>query len=162
MPRASHVDWPVSRARRSRVSKRGFADAARRRVDDALQSHRVVRIANQAQVAEHVFDFGALVEAESADHGVADVVAAQRFFNEARLRVGAVEDAQWPLAGSCVSDEPVLPEKRLNAVGDEEGFVFAVGGFVVADRASRPDGRSRASCLCGGGCWRRRRRRLRE
>jgi len=27
-----------------------------------------------------------------------------------------------------------LPQKGLNAVGDEEGFVFAVGGFVVADQ----------------------------
>ncbi len=71
--------------------ERGFADAARGSVDDALQRHRVVRIADQAQVAEQVLDLGALVKAESADHGVADVVAAQRFFNQARLRVGAIE-----------------------------------------------------------------------
>ena len=86
-------------------SRGGFADAARRGVDDALQRHGVVRIADQAEIAEQVFDFGAFVEAESADHGVADVVAAQGFFNEARLRVGAVEDGGIAalVAGSTAS-----------------------------------------------------------
>ena len=157
------MDVPVSRASRSRGFERSFADAAGRRVDDALQSHGVVRIADEAQIAEQVLDFGALVEAESADHGVADVVAAQRFLNQARLRVGAVEHgAMRRLRRFAFRTSRVLAEKCLDAVGDEQGFVFAVGRLVVADQRSRPGGRSRASCPCGGGCWRPRRRRLRE
>ena len=66
--------------------KRGFADAAGRRVDDPLQRHGVVRIADEAEIGEQILDLGALVKAESAHHGVADVVAAQRFFNQPRLR----------------------------------------------------------------------------
>ena len=69
----------------------GFADAARRRVDDAAEGDGVVRVLHELEVAEHVFDFGAVVEAEAADHVVLDLVAAQRFFHQARLRVGAIE-----------------------------------------------------------------------
>ena len=45
----------------------------------------------QLQVRDDVLDFGALIEAEAADHDVFAAVAAQRFFNLPRLRIGAVE-----------------------------------------------------------------------
>ena len=51
-----------------------------------------MRITDEAKIAEEILDFGALIKAESADHGVADVVAAEGFLNETRLRVGAVKD----------------------------------------------------------------------
>ena len=117
--------------------KRSFADTPRRRVDDALQRHRVVRVADQAQVAEQILDFGALVEAETADHGVADVVAAQRFFNQARLRVGSVQHGTVSgLSVQIAFRRSGLAEKDLNSVGDKERFVLAVGCLVVADQAS--------------------------
>ena len=83
------------------------------RVDDALQGHRVVRIAHQAQVAEHVLDLGALVKAEAADHGVADVVAAQRFFNQPRLRVGAIENG----AAAVLAVSPISASLRAETSG---------------------------------------------
>ena len=89
---ASHVDRPVSSARRSRVSSVVLPMPRAGVLMTRLQRHGVVRIADEAEIAEQVFDLGALVKAESADHGVADVVAAQSFFDEAGLRVGAIED----------------------------------------------------------------------
>ena len=50
------------------------------------------------QVSDDVFDFGALIVAEAADHVVLAVVAPQRFFNLARLEVGAVENRDAPSA----------------------------------------------------------------
>ncbi len=70
---------------------RGLADAARGRVDDAAERDGVVRVEHQLHVAEDVFDLGAVVEGEAADHVVLDLVAAQRLFHQARLRVGAIE-----------------------------------------------------------------------
>ena len=69
----------------------GLADAARGGVDDTLQGHGIVGIANKAEVGEQVLDLSALVKAESANHGVGDVVAAEGLFDQARLGVGAVQ-----------------------------------------------------------------------
>src|SRR6185312_390533 len=69
----------------------GFADAARRRVDNALEGDGVVLVLDELEVAEQVLDFGALVEGEAAHHGVLDAIAAHGFFNQPRLRIGAVE-----------------------------------------------------------------------
>ena len=111
----------------------GFADAARRGVDHAAESDGVVRILHELEVAEDVFDFGAVVEAEAADHVVLDLVAAESFFHETRLRVGAVEDGAARGFDGVVGAGGGFAKVFGDAVGDEEGFVFAVGGFVVAD-----------------------------
>ena len=63
----------------------GFADAARWRVDDSRERDGVVHVLHELQVAEDVFDLGAVVEREAADHVVLDLIAAQGFFHEARL-----------------------------------------------------------------------------
>ena len=68
-----------------------FADAAGRRVDDAQQRDRVIRILDDFQIRDQVFDLGALVERKSADHVIFQAVAAHGFFKQPRLRVGAVE-----------------------------------------------------------------------
>ena len=82
----------------------GLADAARGRVDDARERDGVVQVLHQLEVAEDVFDFGAVVEGEAADHVVLDLIAAQRLFHQARLRVGAIEH------GAARAD---LPGRRL-------------------------------------------------
>ena len=61
----------------------GFADAAWRGVDAAAEGDGVVRVLDELHVAEDVLDFGAVVEAEAADHVVLDLIAAQGFFDEA-------------------------------------------------------------------------------
>ncbi len=111
----------------------GFADAAGRGVDDAAEGDGVVRVLDELEVAEDVLDFGAVVEAEASDHVVLDLVAAERFFYEARLRVGAIEDGAARGFDGVVGAGGGFAKVFGDAVGDEEGFVFAVGGFVVAD-----------------------------
>ena len=114
----------------------GFADAARGRVDHAAQRDGVVRVEDELEVAEDVLDLGAVVEGEAADHAVLDLVAAQGLFKQARLRVGAVEDgaARRAFAGAGVGGAEVL----LDAVGDKQRLVLAVGGLVDSRSASRP------------------------
>ena len=124
----------------------GLADAAGGRVDDAGERDGVVRVEHQLHVAEDVLDFGAVVEGEAADHVVLDLVAAQRLFHQARLRVGAVEDGAAGKVFRAAGSAEVL----LDAVGDEEGFVLAVGGFVVADeRAALARGEERLALALG-------------
>ena len=101
-----------------RLLHRRAADAARRDVDDALQADRIRLRLRQLQIRDDVLDFGALVVADAADHVVLAVVAAQRFFNLARLRIGAVENRHAPVR--------ILPENFLDRVGDEERFVLGV------------------------------------
>ena len=48
-------------------------------------------VADEPQVGEQILDLGAFVKAEAADHGVGDVVAAQRLLHQPGLGVGAVE-----------------------------------------------------------------------
>src|SRR4029077_14584510 len=69
-----------------------FANAARRGIQDAQQGHVVSRKNRHAHVGENVFDLGAFVEAEAAEQTVANSAAAKRFFEGARLGVGAVKD----------------------------------------------------------------------
>ncbi len=70
----------------------GLADAADRGVDHAHEGDGVVGIQNELEVGDHVLDLGALIEAEASDDVVVEVVAAQSFFQQARLGVGAIED----------------------------------------------------------------------
>jgi len=116
------------------------------------------------KVAEHVSDLGALVKAETADHGVADVVAAQGLFHQARLRVGSVEHGavRAPSGVLRFGGFRLLTQEGLDAVSDEEGFVFAVGRLVISNERARLAGRSIASCLCGGDCLPQQHRRLQE
>ncbi len=72
----------------------------------------------QLQIRDDVFDFGALVETEAAHHVVLAVVAAQRFFNLPRLRIGAVQNRDAAVR--------ILPQDLLDRVGDEERFVLGV------------------------------------
>ena len=64
---------------------RGAADAARRRVDDAQQAHRIGVGGRQLQVRHRVLDFRALVKTEAADDVVLAPVAPQRLFDPPRL-----------------------------------------------------------------------------
>ena len=108
---------------------RGAADAARGRVDDAQQADRIVRADQHLQIRQNVLHFGALVEAEAADHDVLAAVAAQRFFDLARLRVGAIEHRDALLR--------IARQAALDGVGDPQRFVFGVGRFVERDLFAR-------------------------
>ena len=111
--------------------ERCLANPARRRVDHPLQRHRVVRIAHQPQISEQILDFCAFVKAESAHHGVADVVPPQRLLHQPRLRVGPIQHRRSAVMrfGGILGSQ-----KRLNLIRDEQRLVLAVGRFVVADQ----------------------------
>ena len=63
-----------------------------RLVDDPAQRGGVGGIEREPQIRERVLHLGAVVEAHAADHDVGDVAGEQLLFEDARLRVGAVED----------------------------------------------------------------------
>ncbi len=105
-----------------------------------------MRVLHQLHVAEDVLDLGAVVEGEAADHVVLDLVAAQRLFHQPRLRVGAIEHG----AAREIFLGAGFAEVSLDAVGDEERFVLAVGSFVVADeRAALAGGPERLALALG-------------
>ena len=101
----------------------GFADAARRNVQDAEKGDVVLGMHGEANVSEGVFDFGAIVKAETADQFVAEAAAAKGFFESARLKIGAVLDGAG-LAG-------IIVENFLELDGNEFGFGLGVAGFEV-------------------------------
>src|SRR5580692_145921 len=110
-----------------------FAEAAGGSVDYAQERDGVVGILYHFQVGDEVFDFGALVERESADHFVFQAVAAHGFFKQPRLRIGAIEHGgAWSLAAVFILLRG-LAQIFGDVVGGEKCFVLAVWGFVVAD-----------------------------
>ena len=91
-------------------------------VDDALEGDGVVRVVDEAEEGEEVFDFAAGVEAGAADDAVGDAAAEEGFFDDAGLGVGAIHDGD--VAGAPV----VEGDLGFDFAGDEVGFV----GFGVA------------------------------
>ncbi len=81
-------------------------------------------LTSRLQVRQGVLHLGALIEAEAAEHHVIAAVAPQRFFNLARLEVGAVQH------GDAVSG--TRRQQPLDGVGDEQRFLFAVESLEAA------------------------------
>ncbi len=106
----SKIAWPTETPARVRgLDERGqrlLADAAARNVDDAPERDRVGRVHDVAQVRDHVFDLGARVEADAADDAIRDALGEKRFFEDARLRVGAVEDQEVAIGRAVADDAP--------------------------------------------------------
>ena len=70
---------------------RGGADAAARRVDDALDAHLVGRVHNHLEVSHDVADLGTVEESRAAHDLVGHARAQEHIFENTRLGVGAVE-----------------------------------------------------------------------
>ena len=87
------------------LQRRG-ADAAARRVDDALEGEVVGRLADQAQIGQRVADFLALVEARAADHPIRQRQRDEALLELAGLEAGAHQDRDFaervPLALQCL------------------------------------------------------------
>ena len=71
---------------------RGGADAAARRVDDALDAHLVGRVHDHLEVGHDVADLGTVEESRAAHDLVGHARAQEHIFENTRLGVGAVED----------------------------------------------------------------------
>ena len=80
---------PVGPGQAVQGLKARLADAALRRVDDALESEVVVGLADDAQVGDGVADLQALVEARTADDPIGDTEGDQALLELARLEAGA-------------------------------------------------------------------------
>ena len=70
---------------------RGGADAAARRVDDALDAHLVCRVHDHLEVGHDVADLGTVEESRAAHNLVGHACAQEHIFEDTRLGVGAVE-----------------------------------------------------------------------
>src|ERR1700739_4611203 len=78
----------------------------------------------QANIGEGILDFGAFVKAEAADQFVAQTAAAERFFERARLEVGAIFDDAGLIG--------IVIEQLLQFLSDKFGFGLRVARFEVA------------------------------
>ncbi len=70
----------------------GVAEAALRRVDDALEGEVVGRCVDDAEIGHGVADLGALVEARAADHPIGQAEGDEAIFELAHLERGADQD----------------------------------------------------------------------
>ena len=108
-------DPPVARQGREAIHG-AVADSACRHIDDAGQTHGIVRILQDAQVRDQILDFGPVIEARAAHHHIGQVVGAQGFFQHPRLPVGSIEDGKIPRRCS-------LGQSGLHRGGDVLGFL---------------------------------------
>ena len=102
---------------------RGLADAAARRVDDALRRDVVGRVDHQRKVSHDVADLGAIEESRAADDAIRHAGAQQHIFKHARLGVGAIKHRH------LVVGQPLLA-LLLDLAGDPAALVALVGGHV--------------------------------
>ena len=117
---ASQMLMPIVLACAEHARERRLADAAPRRVRDALEADGVLRVGEQRQVGDRVLDLGALVELRAADDLVADLAPHERVLEHPRLRVHPVEDRDLRAREPLV-DEPL----------DLAGDVARLGVLVV-------------------------------
>ncbi len=122
---------------RSSVRTSGFpqrihgslADAARRHIQYAQQRNVIFRMHRQPHVGQRVFDFGAIVEAESSDQFVAQAAAAKDLFECARLEICPVLDG----AGLC----GVVVQNPFQFSRHEFRFGLGVARFKIAKIRAR-------------------------
>ena len=105
---------------------RARTDPAKREVDDALKARVVARVVHQAQIGEHVLDFGTLEEALSAVDAVGNPSGSKGTFERARLRVRTIEDRM-------VAPGAASGAVRLDFAGDPLCFSAVVVKLCHAD-----------------------------
>lgn len=71
---------------------RTVADAALRGVNDPAQAHFVARVADHAEVGDHLADLAALIEARAADDAVRNAGFCEIALEHHRLRIHAVQN----------------------------------------------------------------------
>jgi len=87
------------------------------------------RVGDQPQIAQHVLDLAPFVEADTPDHLIGDPFPSKRVFQDASLRIRAIEDCRRGIrkAGS-------LPQARLDLSDDPARFVVLVERLEYRDR----------------------------
>ncbi len=95
------------------------ADAAARRVEDALEGEIVGRLVDEAQIGERVADFLALVKARAADHAVGQGQRDEALLELAGLEAGAHQDRD-------LAERVALALQRLDLVADPARLLLGV------------------------------------
>ena len=119
LPQRTHL-----RARKFAYTfERLVANAARRRVDHALERNVCIRRHRQAQIRQRIANLCAFKEAHAAIDAVGQVAPQERFLQHARLRIRAIQHCDL----CCVA--AALDPVRC-AIGDEARLIqFVVGGI---------------------------------
>ncbi len=97
----------------------GAADAAARRVQDALEGEVVGRLVDQPQIGERVADLLALVKARAADHPIGQGERDEPFLELAGLKAGADQDRD-------LAERVALALQRLDLVADPARLLLGV------------------------------------
>src|SRR5262249_54743692 len=105
-----------------------LAQSTPRIVDHALKSHTVIRIEDQLQISDDIFDFGAVVEPRSTNHRVRHAAAHQNFFYSPALSVRSIEHTTVGQANGARA-------KALELIDNEERLVDLIRGTVAPDLA---------------------------
>ena len=105
-------------------------------VDHALEGGVVVTVRHQTQISEGVLDLGALKESQTAVDLVRHARGDERFFEGARLRIGAVEHRR-------LAPDTAVRDPFLDALQHELRLIAFVERSVEAQRiacgAARPE-----------------------
>ena len=109
----------------------GFADSVNRRlpnpscriVDDAFDGLLVIGVHRQPEISYHILDFLALVERESSENAIWNVLFAECLLEGSALYVGAIENRY------------VVPRNMVIAVQVEEFLGDACRFFQIAVEA---------------------------
>ena len=104
-----------------------FADAARRRVDGALEGRIVIAVSHQTQIGQRILDLGALEKAQPAINAIRQGGADQIFLEYPRLSIGAIQNGRVaPLAAGLYP--------LADALDHEARLVRFIEGGVDLDR----------------------------
>ena len=119
---------------------RSGADAAARRVDDALDAHLVGRVHDHLEVGHDVADLGTVEEPRAAHNLVGHARAQEHIFEDTRLGVGAIEHSDVVVARA-------LGVQLLDLTGNPAALVALVARLEGLDLLAIALGRKQALVL---------------
>ena len=119
---------------------RGGADAAARRVDDALDAHLVGRVHDHLKVGHDVADLGTVEESRAAHDLVGHARAQEHIFEDTRLGVGAIEHSDVVVARA-------FGMQLLDLAGNPAALVALVARLEGLDLLAIALGRKQALVL---------------
>ena len=97
------------------IDRRG-ADAALRFVDDTDEGDVLVRVGDQAQIRQDVFDFFSFIELCPADHLIRDVRLEQHLFKSTRLSVRPIQNGHFAVIDTLLAE-------FFHLIDDKERFI---------------------------------------
>ena len=110
----------------SNLHHRCCADTASRIVDDTLDGFLIIRISHQSEIGNDIFDFLALIEAQSAIDAIRNALPSELLLEAAALGVGTIQN------GEIMIFAIILTLDALDVLShDYRLFLVAVSRFVL-------------------------------